>query len=375
MGTGRIVAGALVALAALGGLGGAGWWYRSVQAETPPPPQTVEVRLGDLERTVAALGRIEPRDFVEVGAQISGQILRLHVGPGDRVRRGDLLAEIDPTVFQAQVAADRAALAGLEAQLVERRAMLALADRQLVRQQGLFRANATSREALDIAQADAEAARARVAVLQAEIGRARSTLATNEANLGYTRIEAPMSGTVMSLAVREGQTISARQAAPTILQIADLDVVTVKTQVSEADVGRLAVGMEAYFSTLGDPDRRWTGRLRQVLPTPEVVNDVVLFQALFDVPNEDRRLMPQMTAQVFFVVGRATARPLVPLSALTPVRGEPGVFTARVVRGEGEPETRRVRVGLQDRVRAEVVEGLEPGERVAVAPPQRRART
>jgi macrolide-specific efflux system membrane fusion protein len=356
---------AAAAIAALGVLAGAGWWYAGVRADTAEPPETAEVRLGDLEITVAALGKVEPKEFVDVGAQISGQVLRLHVGPGDRVAEGDLLAEIDPTVFRAQVAADRAALAGLEAQLVERRAMQTLAEQQRARQQGLFRANATSRESLDIAAAEAEAARARVAVLEAEIGRARSTLATNEANLSYTRISAPMDGTVMSLAVRQGQTISARQAAPTILQIADLETVTVKAQVSEADVGRLAEGMEAWFTTLGEPGRRWTGRLRQVLPTPEVVNDVVLYQALFDVDNADRRLMPQMTAQVFFVVGRAQRVPLVPVAALAPVPGERDRFAARVLRG-GAVEGRTVTVGLRDRVRAQVLDGLAPGERVVV---------
>jgi macrolide-specific efflux system membrane fusion protein len=351
-------------MAVLAILLGAGWWYHGVQAESLAPLETVAVRVGDLEKTVTALGKVEPLEYVDVGAQISGQIDRIHVQPGDRVMAGDLLAEIDPTVYEAQVAADRATVVGLEAQLVERKAMLRLAQQQHRRSAGLFAANATSREALDSSIAEAEAAKARVAVLEAEIGKARSTLDANQANLSYTQIRAPMEGTVMSLAVRQGQTISARQQAPVILQIANLDTMTVRTQVSEADVGKLRVGMEAYFTTLGDPGRRWAGALRQILPTPEVINDVVLYHALFDVENEDRRLMPQMTAQVFFVIRRAEAAMLVPMSALKPA-GKPDRYTVRVANGQGAV-TRTITVGLQDRVQAEVLDGLLPGDRVVI---------
>jgi len=345
----------------------AGWWYADVRAQTEAPPDTVAVRIGDIERTVTALGKVEPLESVDVGTQVSGLVERILVQPGDPVKAGTLLAVIDPTVYKAQVAADRATLLGLEAQLVERRAMLTLAEKQQKRNAELFKANAASRELLDSSIAEAEAAKARVAVLEAEIGKARSTLAANEANLSYTEIRAPMDGTVMSLSARRGQTINARQSAPTILQIANLEAMTVKAQVSEADVGKLRPGMEAYFTTLGNPGRRWTGRLRQILPTPEVVNDVVLYHALFEVENADRRLMPQMTAQVFFVLDRAEGVPILPMSALKPGPGGDR-YTVQVVEGDapgtrmGAPRT--VRVGIQDRVNAQIAEGLAPGDRV-----------
>ncbi|EKV29779.1 Macrolide-specific efflux protein MacA [Caenispirillum salinarum AK4] len=349
-------------LAALGILSGAGWWYHGVEARTDAPPQTVAVEVGDLETTVTALGKVEPLEAVDVGSQISGQVEAIHVAPGDRVREGDLLVEIDPTVYEAQVAANAATLRGLEARLVEQKAMLDLADRTHTRNEKLLAARAVSREELDRSAAEAEAARARLAVLEADIEKARSSLQADEANLGYTRISAPMDGTVMALEVREGQTISARQATPVILKLADLDTMTVKAQVSEADVGKLRVGMEAWFTTLGAPERRWEGSLRQILPTPKVINDVVLYHALFDVENTDRSLLPQMTAQVFFVLDRVEDAPLVPVSALRPTE-EPGRFTVRVMNGESA-QTRTVTVALQDRVQAAVTEGLEPGERV-----------
>lgn len=359
-------------IAAVGILLGAGWWYHGVQASAEGPPETVAVQAGDLEVTVTALGKVEPLEAVDVGAQISGQIDALHVAPGDRVAAGDLLAEIDPTVYEAQVAANAATLRGLEARLVEQRVMLTLARQTHDRNVELFEARAVSREELDSSAAEAEAAKARLAVLEADIEKARSTLEADEANLGYTNITAPMNGTVMSLEVQAGQTISARQSTPVILQLANLDTMTVKAQVSEADVGKLEVGMEAWFTTLGQPERRWEGTLRQILPTPEVVNDVVLYHALFDVENADRRLLPQMTAQVFFVLDRVEDTPLVPVAALRPTEN-PDRYTVRVMNGEAV-ETRTVTVALQDRVKAAVTDGLAPGDRIVLnaAPPTRR---
>jgi macrolide-specific efflux system membrane fusion protein len=357
-------------LAAVGAaiLLGAGWWLHLGEARTPGPVEAVVAQRGSLSQTVTALGKVEPLEFVDVGAQISGQIEKIHVQPGDRVEAGDLLVKIDATVYEAQVAADRATLRGLEAQLLEQNAMLKLADQRHRRNMQLYQAKAASREELESSAAESEAARARLAVLEAEIEKARSTLEANEANLGYTQIAAPMAGTVMSLDVRPGQTISARQTTPVLLRLANLDRMTVRAQVSEADVGKLRPGMEAYFTTLGEPDRRWTGKLRQVLPTPEVVNDVVLYHALFEVENADGRLLPQMTAQVFFVQKRAENAVLVPVAALRPA-DEPGRFAVEVIGPDGTAVRREVTVGLQDRVQAEIREGLAPGERVALPAP------
>jgi macrolide-specific efflux system membrane fusion protein len=212
-------------LAAVGAaiLLGAGWWLHLGEARTPGPVEAVVAQRGSLSQTVTALGKVEPLEFVDVGAQISGQIEKIHVQPGDRVEAGDLLVEIDATVYEAQVAADRATLRGLEAQLLEQNAMLKLADQRHRRNMQLYQAKAASREELESSAAESEAAKARLAVLEAEIEKARSTLEANEANLGYTQIAAPMAGTVMSLDVRPGQTISARQTTPVLLRLANLD--------------------------------------------------------------------------------------------------------------------------------------------------------
>jgi macrolide-specific efflux system membrane fusion protein len=169
-----------------------------------------------------------------------------------------------------------------------------------------------------------------------------------------------MAGTVVTQAAKQGQTLNANQSAPIVLRIADLSTMTVQTQVSEADVSRLRIGIPVYFTTLGDARKRWYGELRQINPTPEVVNNVVLYNALFDVPNPDGALMTQMTAQVFFVVAEAKDAVLVPLSALDR-------NTVRVIHEDGSAEQREVKLGARNRVMAQVVSGLAPGERVATS--------
>ena len=158
--------------------------------------------------------------------------------------------------------------------------------------------------------------------IKAQMQQTESTLRGDEANLGYTKIYAPIAGTVVSQAAKQGQTLNANQQAPIVMRIADLSTMTVQAQVSEADVPKLHVGMDVYFTTLGGDNRRFYGKLRQIPPTPTVVNNVVLYDALFDVANPNQALMTQMTAQVFFVASSAKDAVLVPLAALRPVAAE-----------------------------------------------------
>lgn len=211
--------------------------------------------------------------------------------------------------------------------------------------------------------------------MKAQIRQTESSLKGDQADLDYTRIYAPMSGTVVQQLANQGQTLNANQTAPVVVQIADLSTMTVRTQVSEADISRLQPGMSAYFSTLGQPNRRWEGTLRQILPTPEVINNVVLFNALFDVPNEDGQLLPQMSAQVFFVNESAENVLTVPVAALskplrneadaTPVRGSR--HEVQVLDAQGRPQLRTITVGTRNRVVAEVIEGLNEGDRVVTS--------
>ncbi len=252
---------------------------------------TAPVTRGNIETTVTAVGSVQPKNYVDVGAQVSGQIKTLNVDVGDKVKKGDLLAEIDAQVQAARVESDKDNLAAQNANLVQQQAQLVLKKSQYQRQVALDKENATSKDALQSAKAAYDAQLAQIDALEAQIRQAQSSLQADQSTLSYATITAPMDGTVVSLSARLGQTLVSIQQAPTILRIADLSVMEIQTQVSEADVAKLKVGMPAYFTTLGNPDRRYNSKIEQILPTPETVNNVILYDVLSDVDNTDGSLM------------------------------------------------------------------------------------
>lgn len=311
-------------VAALAAAGWYGWQHYHAQEDALSRYLIASVQQGDIEDLVTATGSLQPSDYVDVGAQVSGQLEKIYAEVGSVVKKGDLLAEIDSTVYRATVDARRAALKNLQATLLARQSDLQLAEQQLQRQQNLARDSATSEESLQQSQASLRSARAQVASVQAQIEQAESTLRVDETSLKYSQILAPMDGVVVSISLKQGQTINASQSSPTLLRIADLSTMTVQTQVSEADVTRLRPGMPVYFTTLGSRNRRYQGELRKVEPTPTVNNNVVLYNALFDVKNQQRNLLPQMTAQVFFVAAEAHDTLVVPAGAVKMARMAPG---------------------------------------------------
>lgn len=333
------------------------------------PVSTVAVVQGSVEKTVTSLGKLKPKDYVDVGTQVSGQLKKVHVKIGDRVSKGDLIAEIDPTVYETRVRTDRANLENLRAQLVQQQAELTLARQQASRSQELLQQNAASRESVEQAQSALKVAAARVDATQAQIKALQATLDGDIANLGYTKIHAPMSGTVVSQTSLQGQTVNANQAAPVIVRVADLETMTVWAQVAEADVVKVKAGAPAYFATLGDPEHRWRGTVRQVMPTPETINDVVLYNVLVDVDNGEQALMTDMTVQIFFVLAEARDVPVVPLTALQPSGGrDANTYRARVLTPEGVMP-REVKVGVASRTTAAIVSGLAVGDKVVVPTP------
>jgi len=341
----------------------AAWWfYRAPTKELPP--ETAQVVREDIEHLVTAIGSLEPHDYVDVGAQVSGQLTKLHVDVGDVVEQGQLLAEIDADVQEARVAGSRAQLRSLEARQKESEAQQELATLKWQRQQRLAKDRATSDEAMQSARAELLMVNAQIDALKAQIEEHKASLKADEATLGYSRIYAPMDGTVVSLEARRGQTLNANQQAPELMRIADLSVMTVWTEVSEADVSRLTLGMPVYFSPLGNNEARWHGTLRQILPTPEEVNNVILYTALFDVDNTSRELMTKMTAQVFFVLAEAQDVLSVPVSAL--MEDEQGNTIVQVQNKQGGIDQRVVERGIDNRVKVEIKSGLKEGELVVL---------
>ena len=364
------IVGLVVLVAALAAIGLWSASRSSTQFEVTP------VARGNIEATVTAIGTLQPMSSVEVGAQVSGQVLKLHVQPGDVVKKGQLLAEIDASVLQATVDAGRAQQNELQAQLAEQRAQHRLSQQQHERQQQMHKDESTRLEDVQTAEANLAAAVARIAQTQARIVQTQSSLKADEARLGYTRIYAPMGGTVIGIDAKEGQTLNATYQTPTLMRIADLSSMTVWTTVSEADIRRVKAGQAAYFTTLAGDRRRWTGEVRQVLPAPPVaaatqsnpnqtpVSKVVQYTVLFDVDNKDAELLPQMTAQVSFITASARDVLVAPLSALQPVEQKPQIYTARILGSDDQPQTREVRAGVNDRLAVQVVEGLKEGEKL-----------
>jgi macrolide-specific efflux system membrane fusion protein len=275
---------------------------------------------------------------VPVGAQVSGQLRKLHVEVGDKVEAGQLLGEIDARVQRNKVESSRANIASAEAQIEARRSALELAEANAQRVERLYRERATSQQEYDSTMNALRSAQASLIQQEQSIVQNRATLATDETQLEYTQVFAPIDGTVVSIPLKEGTTLNATQQSPTVMSIADLSTMTVETQISEADIGKVYVGMDVYFTTLGGGSRRWFSTLRQVLPTPTATNNVVTYTGLFDVDNVDGALLSGMTTQVYFVRSSARNVLTVPVGALTYVDAPSGEgFAARPPTASGGP--------------------------------------
>lgn len=370
----RYLAASLVVLLVLVVLG-----LRSLASPKPPQYISASVERGDLENTVLATGTLGAFQQVDVGAQVTGQLKSLKVKLGDKVRKGQWLAQIDPVLAQNGLRSAEADMQNLQAQKRSTQAQLSQAELAFARQRQMLPDESTSRQDFEAAQAALDTQRAALAGLDAQILKAAVAIETAKANVGYTRIEAPIDGEVVAIVTQEGQTVVAQQQAPVILKLADLNTITVKAQVSEADVIRVEPGQTAYFTILGDADKRYYGKLRAIEPAPQNYldtqstlgggaarnNTAVFYNALFDVPNPDHRLRISMTAQVNVLLGTAKQALSVPVAALGK-RVAPNRYEVRVLGADGKASTRQIVTGLNNNVRVQVREGLAQGERVVI---------
>jgi macrolide-specific efflux system membrane fusion protein len=343
----------------------AGWFgYHWAFGKATVRYSTAVVERGDVESTVVAAGIVQPFNYVDVGAQTSGKLKSLKVKRGDQVVKNQLLAEIDPILAATALASDRAALDNMTSQHALKQAQLALTTLQADRNDTLYAHELISANDRDITRAAYKVAFADAASLTAQIKEATAAVNTGKANLGYTKITAPMGGEIVSISLLEGQTLNANQSAPNILRIGDIDTVTVWAQVSEADIVRVKPGLDVYFTILGD-SVRWNGTVRQILPTPELINNVVFYDVLFDIPNPKRELKIQMTAQVFIVLARAKGVLLIPAAAIGNA-GEGTEARVQVLKDDGKVESRTIKIGIKSEISAEVTDGLMEKERVVI---------
>jgi macrolide-specific efflux system membrane fusion protein len=325
---------------------------------------TAVVERGDVESTVVAAGILQPILYVDVGAQTSGKLQSLKVKRGDQVVKDQLLAEIDPVLAGSALTASNATLQNITSQRDLKQAQLVLAKAQRDRNDKSFAEGIISASDRDVTQANFDVASADVASLSAQMKQASAAVDTAKANLGYTKITAPMAGEVVSITTLEGQTLNANQQAPNILRIADISTMTVWAQVSEADIVHVKVGQDVYFTVLGG-SRRWNSKVRQILPSPELINNVVFYDVLFDIPNDDRQLDIQMTAQVFIVLARAKGVLLIPVAAIGNA-GEGAQIKVQVLKADGSVELRPIKIGIKSEISAEVTDGLKEKEQVVI---------
>jgi HlyD family secretion protein len=354
-----LIVATLVVVAAAGG-----WWWSSRDKAAEPQYRTVAVDRGDISAQVSANGTLNPVTLVNVGTQVSGTVRRIYADFNQQVKAGQILAELDPALFQAALAQSNANLANAQAQLK-------LAEANAARMQTLFRQEYVSRQELDQAQAAREQAMAQVRVARAQVTR-------DQTNLGFTVIRSPVDGTVINRQVDVGQTVAASFQTPTLFQIGkDLTQMQIDSTVSEADIGQVKVGQPVKFLVDSFPDAEYSGSVRQVRLNAKTEQNVVTYNVVVDVANPDLALMPGMTANLRVEVETRPNVLRVPTAAL---RFRPQVDSAaergstprgaavHVLGADGKPVRVAVKTGISDKAHTEIVSGkLKPGDAVIMA--------
>jgi HlyD family secretion protein len=404
----------VVAAVLLVGLGGWAWMGRS-SSKVENKFDTAKLERGKLVAKVTATGTLSAIVTVQVGSQVSGRVAELHADFNSKVKKGQLIAKIDPQLFQAAVEQASANLVAAQGNLAKARAQAADAQRQAERSRQLVEKKLVAQADFDTAQSNADAAVAAVQAAEGTVAQAKAALYMARVNLQYTDILSPTNGVVISRNVDVGQTVAASLQAPTIFVIAeDLAKMQVDTSVAEADVGRLRDGMPTTFTVDAYPTEVFKGQVRQIRNSPTTVQNVVTYDAVIDVDNAELKLKPGMTANVTFIYAEKDDVLKVPNAALrfkpppgfyvpegATGRTGPGGGSGRAdaaqgngqgqarARPDGRPETpdrrtlwvvkdgkpapQKVRTGISDGTATELVESaLEPGTEVVVdaaAPP------
>ncbi|MGA2492482.1 MAG: efflux RND transporter periplasmic adaptor subunit [Roseiarcus sp.] len=345
--------------------------------------------IGDVEQSVQATGSLRPVQLVAVGAQVSGRITKMNAVIGQRVAVGDLIAEIDNVTQQNDLKSAEAALEDVQAQKRQKEATLAYDQWALEREEKTLAKEATSRDSWESAKEAVETTRAQIDSLAAQIKEAEVKVDSARVQLGYTRITAPIDGTVLLVAAQEGQNVNAVQSAPTIAILGRIDRMLARAEISEADAPKVKIGQKAVFSILGESQRQWEATLLSLDPAPDSLrsdseiasssnasssssssstsstSSAIYYYGRFEVDNSDGVLRTYMTAQVRIVLDRAKGVITIPTAALSAPNVD-GKRSVETVAADGSVSRRAVEVGLDDKARCEIRSGLKAGERVVV---------
>ncbi len=335
---------------------------------------TDSVRRQDIEKVVNATGEVRAGNLVTVGAQVSGKIEKLYVDVGQEIKKGDLIAEIDSTTQQNEVDINKSKLNSYQAQLKAAQTSLKVAEKQYKRMQSLKKSNAASSEDLENAEDAFETAKAKVTELESSVKETEISLSTAETNLGYTKITAPLDGTIVSVPVKEGQTINAAMDTPTIVQVADLSKMEILIEISEGDIGNIKPGVKVTYSILADLGKVYETTLKSVDPGltlltdgeyTEVVDDgeAIYYYGRLSVPNNDGKLRIGMTTQNVIYVERAENVLTVPVTAVkTNANGK----YVEVLTKNGVVQ-KSIETGVSDGLNMEVKTGVEEGDEIIIA--------
>ena len=352
----------------------AGLYFKYFKKEDTITYITQPVRRQNVEKVVNATGEVKAVDLVTVGAQVSGKIEKLYVSIGQTVKMGDMIAEIDSTTQQNDVDIAKAKMSSYQAQLKAAKTSLKIAKKQYQRMQSLKKQNAASTEDLENAEDGYESAMSKVAEIEASLKETEISLSTAETNLGYTKITAPLDGTIVSVPVKVGQTINAAMDTPTIVQIADLNQMEIYIEISEGDIGNIKPGVKVTYSVLADMNKVYETTLKSIDPAltlltddqyTEVVdsNEAIYFYGRLVVPNADGKLRIGMTTQNVIYVESAEDVLTVPAMAL---KGDVDGKYVEVRTAEGV-ERRPVITGVSDDLNVEIKKGVSEGEEVVIA--------
>ena len=360
---------------------GAAYYFFSSNSKQETTYLTESVTRGNVEKTVVASGSVESVNEVDVGAQASGKITKLYVKLGQEIKKGEMIADIDSTTQINTLNTKKAALVSYQAQLKAKRTAYDVALSSYNRLSKLYTQKATSLDSLNTAKSTLDNAKAEMEAIEANIKQAEIEVNTAETNVGYTKITAPMDGTVISVPVSEGQTVNANQTTPTIVTIADLSKMKIKPEISEGDITKVKAGQEVSFTILSDNQTVYHSAIDSVDPANTTTSDssstssstssssssttsAIYYYANVLIDNPDRTLRIGMTTENNIKI--ANAKDVLLVSNMA-IQKRDGKSVVNILNDKNQPEQREVETGVQNDFQTEIKSGLNEGEKVIVS--------
>lgn len=360
---------------------GAVYYFFSSNNKQETTYLTESVTRGNVEKTVVASGSVESVNEVDVGAQASGKITKLYVKLGQEIKKGEMIADIDSTTQINTLNTKKAALVSYQAQLKAKRTAYDVALSSYNRLSKLYTQKATSLDSLNTAKSTLDNAKAEMEAIEANIKQAEIEVNTAETNVGYTKITAPMDGTVISVPVSEGQTVNANQTTPTIVTIADLSKMKIKPEISEGDITKVKAGQEVSFTILSDSQTVYHSVIDSVDPANTTTSDssstssstsssssstssAIYYYANVLIDNPDRTLRIGMTTENNIKI--ANAKDVLLVSNMA-IQKRDGKNFVNVLNDKNQPEQREVETGVQNDFHTEIKSGVNEGEKVIVS--------